>query len=64
MKVFPDMRILLCLVLAVAHAFGAEVSLTVLATTDLHGNIYPYDYLAGQPSPRGLAKILKVLHAF
>lgn len=32
------------------------VSLTVLSTTDLHGNIYPIDYATGQPDERGFAK--------
>jgi 2',3'-cyclic-nucleotide 2'-phosphodiesterase/3'-nucleotidase len=34
-----------------------EVTVTVLATTDMHGNIYPYDYLSGTPAQRGLAKL-------
>src|SRR5687767_13734816 len=36
---------------------GREVTVTVLATTDMHGNIYPYDYLTGAPAQRGLAKL-------
>jgi 2',3'-cyclic-nucleotide 2'-phosphodiesterase/3'-nucleotidase len=34
----------------------------VLATTDLHGNIYPYDYLTGKSAPRGLAKIATLIY--
>lgn len=34
-----------------------QVTLTVLVTTDLHGNIYPYDYFTAKPAERGLAKI-------
>lgn len=34
-----------------------RVTLTVLATTDIHGNIYPYDYLTARSVPRGLAQV-------
>jgi 2',3'-cyclic-nucleotide 2'-phosphodiesterase/3'-nucleotidase len=37
------------------------VEITLLATTDLHGNIYPYDFYTGKPSPRGLAKIATLI---
>ncbi len=37
---------------------GAErATVTILATTDLHGNILPYDYFTGKAANRGLAKI-------
>ncbi len=36
---------------------GAEVSLTVLATTDVHGHVWPHDYLFARPADRGLAKV-------
>jgi 2',3'-cyclic-nucleotide 2'-phosphodiesterase / 3'-nucleotidase len=43
---------------------GAEqVHITVLATTDLHGNILPVDYYAGQTANRGLAKIATLIEA-
>src|SRR6266446_9422587 len=43
---------------------GAEhVKLTILATTDLHGNMYPFDYYANRPSNRGLAKIATLIRA-
>ncbi len=35
----------------------------VLATTDLHGNIYPYDYYAARTVQRGLAKIATLIAA-
>ena len=38
-------------------AAPAEVHLTVLATTDVHGNVWPYDYLFARPADRGLAKV-------
>lgn len=41
---------------------GAErVTITVLATTDMHGNIYPYDYLTGKPAARGLASVATIV---
>ncbi|MBM3760238.1 MAG: hypothetical protein FJW36_08325 [Acidobacteria bacterium] len=46
---------LLILLALSLHAQTAKVS--ILATTDLHGNIYPYDYFSQQPANLGLAKI-------
>ncbi|MFQ5778533.1 MAG: bifunctional metallophosphatase/5'-nucleotidase, partial [Terriglobia bacterium] len=40
-----------------AESAGQAVRLTILATTDVHGNIWPYDYLRGRPRERGLAKV-------
>ncbi len=40
-----------------APTASAEVHLTVLATTDVHGNVWPYDYLFARPADRGLAKV-------
>src|SRR5688572_6477169 len=49
--------ILLTLVL-VAHSFAPErVQITILGTTDLHGNINPIDYYTNKPDNRGLAKV-------
>src|SRR5262249_50802972 len=42
---------------------AAHVKLSVLATTDLHGNIYPIDYYLDKPSNRGLAKIGTLIRA-
>jgi len=42
-------------------ARGETVHVRVLATTDLHGNIFPYDYYTSQPAPRGLAKIATLI---
>jgi 2',3'-cyclic-nucleotide 2'-phosphodiesterase/3'-nucleotidase len=48
--------LLLGLLAAAAPARGVErVTVTVLATTDTHGFIYPYDYFTRRPAPRGLA---------
>jgi 2',3'-cyclic-nucleotide 2'-phosphodiesterase/3'-nucleotidase len=40
---------------------GREIRISVLATTDTHGNIYPYDYYVAQPAARGLAKIARLV---
>lgn len=39
----------------------ASVTLTLLSTTDVHGNVYPIDYYANQPANRGLAKIATLI---
>src|SRR5579862_2445601 len=54
---------------AIALAFAALVRagtaerawITILSTTDLHGNILPIDYYTGQPDPRGLAKVASIV---
>lgn len=38
-----------------------RIQITVLGTTDLHGNIYPIDYYTNKPDNRGLAKIATVI---
>jgi len=42
---------------------AAELKITLLATTDLHGNLLPYDYYTAQPAARGLAKIATLIAA-
>lgn len=39
------------------------VRIRVLATTDLHGNIFPTDYFTERPAARGLAKIATLIRA-
>ena len=34
---------------------AASVTITILATTDTHGAVYPYDYYTREPAARGLA---------
>src|SRR5687767_240739 len=42
----------------VARSFVPErVQITILGTTDLHGNINPIDYYTNKPDNRGLAKV-------
>ena len=46
------------LLVAVAHSrTGEHAWITILSTTDVHGNILPVDYYTGRPDPRGLAKV-------
>jgi 2',3'-cyclic-nucleotide 2'-phosphodiesterase/3'-nucleotidase len=50
------------LVLAVALAApGKTVTVTLLVTTDLHGNLIPYDFYTARPVQRGLAKIATII---
>jgi len=42
-------------------AQAEEVGISVLATTDLHGNLLPYDYYTARPVDRGLAKIASLI---
>ncbi len=44
-------------------AAAERVKVTVLATTDLHGNLYPFDYYSNRPANRGLAKIATLIRA-
>jgi len=47
--------ILCALLLPSPHPSRETVTVTVLATTDTHGFVYPWDYFTRQPAPRGLA---------
>jgi 2',3'-cyclic-nucleotide 2'-phosphodiesterase/3'-nucleotidase len=58
-----SLRIALAALLASVAGWAGQVTVTVLATTDLHGNVYPVDYLTGQPAERGLAKIATLIQA-
>jgi 2',3'-cyclic-nucleotide 2'-phosphodiesterase (5'-nucleotidase family) len=56
----------LVLTLQVLAVFGqsagaGRVHITVLGTTDLHGNIYPLDYYSNKPDNRGLAKVATLI---
>jgi 2',3'-cyclic-nucleotide 2'-phosphodiesterase (5'-nucleotidase family) len=53
--------IMLALVL-VGRSFAPErVQITILGTTDLHGNIDPIDYYTNKPDNRGIAKIATLI---
>ena len=53
---------LLCLGV-IARANPERVQVTILSTTDLHGNICPIDYFANQPAAVGLAKVATLIRA-
>jgi 2',3'-cyclic-nucleotide 2'-phosphodiesterase/3'-nucleotidase len=55
-------RVVAFLILAFV-ARAETLTVTVLATTDLHGNLYPIDYVNDQPAPRGLAKVASLIRA-
>lgn len=60
MRIYP---LLLSVFLAPLAMCAATVSITVLATTDLHGNLLPYDYFQATPANRGLAKLATIAAA-
>jgi 2',3'-cyclic-nucleotide 2'-phosphodiesterase/3'-nucleotidase len=51
------------LLLAAGLAWSQQTTITVLATTDMHGNLFPVDYVTGQPAARGLAKVATLIRA-
>ena len=54
--------LLLLTFLATSGADGpARAHITILSTTDLHGNIYPIDYNTNKPDLRGLARVATVV---
>src|ERR1039458_9190541 len=56
------MRRLIPILLCAASVLAPQpVTVTILATTDLHGNLVPVDYVTGQPTARGLAKIATLI---
>jgi 2',3'-cyclic-nucleotide 2'-phosphodiesterase (5'-nucleotidase family) len=58
---FLTLFVLLTIVF-VARSFVPErVQITILGTTDLHGNIDPIDYYTNKPDNRGLAKVATLI---
>src|SRR6185503_19615819 len=53
--------IMLALVLVGRSFVPDRVQITILGTTDLHGNINPIDYYTNKPDNRGLAKIATLI---
>lgn len=49
--------LVVCLLGAIPAQADESVTLTILATTDVHGHIYPYDYLTARARSRGLAQV-------
>jgi 2',3'-cyclic-nucleotide 2'-phosphodiesterase / 3'-nucleotidase len=54
-------RAILILLCSAGLLAAQQVAVTLLATTDLHGNLVPVDYVTGQPVARGLAKIATLI---
>jgi 2',3'-cyclic-nucleotide 2'-phosphodiesterase / 3'-nucleotidase len=57
---------ILAMMLVVVPPFSGNtaptrVHITILGTTDLHGNLYPLDYYTNKPDNRGLAKIATLI---
>ncbi len=44
-----------------ATKVSRHAHVTILSTTDLHGNILPKDYYSDKPDPRGLAKAATII---
>ena len=56
------MRRLIPILLYISSVLAAQqVTVTILATTDLHGNLVPVDYVTGQPAQRGLAELATLI---
>jgi 2',3'-cyclic-nucleotide 2'-phosphodiesterase (5'-nucleotidase family) len=54
--------VFLLVIVLVAHSFVPErVQITILGTTDLHGNINPIDYYTNKPDNRGFAKVATLI---
>jgi len=53
--------LMLTLVLVARSFVPDRVQITILGTTDLHGNIFPIDYYTNKPDNRGLAKVATLI---
>jgi 2',3'-cyclic-nucleotide 2'-phosphodiesterase / 3'-nucleotidase len=56
----PVLVLLLFAAIASAQE-SARAAITILSTTDLHGNIYPIDYNTNKPEARGLARVATIV---
>ncbi|MFB3826084.1 MAG: bifunctional UDP-sugar hydrolase/5'-nucleotidase [Bryobacteraceae bacterium] len=56
------MRFIGLLILALP-LLAQRANVAVLATTDMHGNLYPLDYYTNRPARRGLAKLATLIGA-
>jgi 2',3'-cyclic-nucleotide 2'-phosphodiesterase/3'-nucleotidase len=46
---------------ATVGSLADRVQVTILATTDMHGNVMPVDYFANKPADRGLARVATLI---
>lgn len=58
---FMTLVMMLTLVLVARSFVPDRVQITILGTTDLHGNINPIDYYTNKPDNRGLAKVATLI---
>ena len=58
---FMTLVMLLTLVLVARSFVPDRIQITILGTTDLHGNINPIDYYTNKPDNRGLAKVATLI---
>src|ERR1043165_599518 len=58
---FMTLVMLLTLVFVARSFVPDRVQITILGTTDLHGNIDPIDYYTNKPDNRGLAKVATLI---
>ncbi|HEY8413229.1 MAG TPA: metallophosphoesterase, partial [Pyrinomonadaceae bacterium] len=58
---FMTLVVLLALVFVARSFVPDRVQITILSTTDLHGNINPVDYYTNKPDNRGLAKMATLI---
>jgi 2',3'-cyclic-nucleotide 2'-phosphodiesterase/3'-nucleotidase len=58
---FLALAMLLTLVFVARSFVPDRVQITILGTTDLHGNILPVDYYTNKPDNRGLAKVATLI---
>ncbi len=63
MSLRPLLTALFALALVAGAAAADEARLVVLHTTDLHGALTAWDYLADRPAPRGLVKLAPLVRA-
>ncbi len=54
--------LLLTLLLSLSLSAGERAKITILSTTDLHGNILPLNYFTNKPEQKGLAKVATLIH--
>ncbi len=56
-------RLFLSLLISALSLAAGQTTVQVLATTDMHGNILPYDYYTEHEVQRGLAKLGTIIKA-
>ncbi len=61
LTIFLCLSVLILTLPQAAFVAPQRVHITILGTTDLHGNILPVDYYTNKPDNRGLAKIATLI---